>query len=147
MSTTLQFRNVDASPQDPVRSWPIEALQTALAQGGLSQWRRIVAVINDDPWGPVARDVEYVLSYDHPYGVAELMQRAIANARTQMDSVDKAEVARRIRAALLTSGASQQQFAERTGTSQSRLSTYLSGKVTPSAAFLLRAERIAHRWS
>lgn len=32
-------------------------------------------------------------------------------------------------------------FAEHIGTSASRLSTYLSGKVTPSAALLLRIER------
>jgi transcriptional regulator with XRE-family HTH domain len=34
-------------------------------------------------------------------------------------------------------------FADLVGTSASRLSTYMSGKVTPSAAMLVRIERMA----
>jgi transcriptional regulator with XRE-family HTH domain len=36
-----------------------------------------------------------------------------------------------------------QDFAERTGTSRSRLSTYMSGKVMPSAALMVRMRRVA----
>ncbi|WP_225983846.1 helix-turn-helix domain-containing protein [Epidermidibacterium keratini] len=35
------------------------------------------------------------------------------------------------------------ELARRTGTSRSRMSTYASGKVTPSAAMMLRIERVA----
>ena len=41
------------------------------------------------------------------------------------------------------SGSTQARFAERIGTSASRLSTDASGKVTPSAAMLLRIELVA----
>ena len=41
----LAFRNVDASPDDPVEDWPTEAVQAALERGGLSHWRRLVATI------------------------------------------------------------------------------------------------------
>jgi transcriptional regulator with XRE-family HTH domain len=36
-----------------------------------------------------------------------------------------------------------QDFAERTGTSRSRLSTYMSGKVVPSAALMMQMRRVA----
>lgn len=51
-------------------------------------------------------------------------------------------VARRIRDAIALSGLSQKEFANLMGTSASRLSTYASGKVCPSAAFLVRAEQV-----
>ena len=41
------------------------------------------------------------------------------------------------------SGLSKQDFAERIGTSRSRLSTYMSGKVVPSAALMVRMRRVA----
>jgi len=36
----LTFRNVDASPNDPVEDWPLEAIQAALERGSLKHWRR-----------------------------------------------------------------------------------------------------------
>jgi hypothetical protein len=48
---TLVFRNVDASPDDPVSQWPQEAIQTALERGELSHWRRLAAEIQADPCG------------------------------------------------------------------------------------------------
>ena len=37
----------------------------------------------------------------------------------------------------------KQDFAERIGTSRSRLSTYMSGKVVPSATLMVRMRRVA----
>ncbi|MGH3800441.1 MAG: helix-turn-helix domain-containing protein, partial [Pseudonocardiaceae bacterium] len=45
------------------------------------------------------------------------------------------------------SGMARAEFASAIGTSVSRLSTYLSGKVTPSAALLVRMRRVATRRS
>ena len=56
---------------------------------------------------------------------------------------DTQAVTERLGAAVATSGLSMRQFAHALGTSPSRYSSYRSGKVAPSAAFLLRAERIA----
>lgn len=69
MLSDLAFRNVDASPRDPVTNWPMEAIQTALERGGLSDWRRLAAEIRDQPWGTVARQVEQVLGYSRTYGI------------------------------------------------------------------------------
>jgi hypothetical protein len=54
----LTFRNVDTSPDDPVETWPPEAIATALSRGDLDHWRRLAAAIRREPWGRVARAVE-----------------------------------------------------------------------------------------
>ena len=43
---TLAFRNVDASVDDPVQTWPQEALLAALERGSIGHWRRIVRAID-----------------------------------------------------------------------------------------------------
>lgn len=37
----LQFRNVDASPKDPVGTWPYEALVAAIERGLVPDWQPI----------------------------------------------------------------------------------------------------------
>jgi hypothetical protein len=140
---TLQFRNLEVSPDDPVEAWPIEAVQAALERGSLAYWRRLAAAIKTDPWGPTARRVEAVLRYSRPYGVAELMEAVMAAARAKAEASEREQVAEEIRDLVAVSGASRVEFAARVGTSASRLSTYLSGKVTPSAALMLRFRRVA----
>lgn len=139
---TLRFRNVDADPSDPVRTWPYEALVTALDRGSISDWRRIVREIRAHPWGSVARDVEAYLSYERPYGVAPLMEDAIRRARAVRAVQERQEVAEDIRGWVARSGLSRAEFASLVGTSESRLSTYCSGKVMPSAAMYLRMRRV-----
>lgn len=139
---TLKFRNLDISPQSPVREWPTEAVLTALERGSLRDWRRLIRAIDEDPWGDIARKVEQALDVSRPYGVAGLMERAIDRARTRAAKEERSEVARQVRCHLQSSGLTQSEFAERIGTSASRLSTYLSGRVTPSAALLLRMQRL-----
>lgn len=148
----LTFRNVDASPDDPVSDWPLEAIQTALERGGLSHWRRLSTAIQAEPWGPVARRVEEVLTYNRPYGVAQVMDRAISRAREDAEVSERNAVANEIDQLVRASGLSRAEFASRVGTSASRLSTYVTGKVTPSAALLVRMRRLAdgpdeaHKW-
>lgn len=136
----LRFRNVDASPQDDVRTWPYEALVTAIDRGLVGDWRPIFDEIRRAPWGSVARRVERYLAYREPDGVATLFALAIEHARRDRERGERAEVASRIRAAVARSGLTNAEFAECIGTSASRLSTYVNGKVTPSAAMLVRIE-------
>lgn len=140
----LVFRNVDADPSDPVETWPLEAIQTALERGTLPDWRRMIAAVRSDPWGPFARDIEYVLSYARPYGTAPLFEVAIARARAAAEQAERAQVAAELSDALVQTGLTAREFALRMGTSASRMSTYLSGKVTPSAALVVRARKLAH---
>jgi ribosome-binding protein aMBF1 (putative translation factor) len=74
--------------------------------------------------------------------VGTLFALAIERARTEVDRADREEVAARVRAAVDRSGLTQAQFAALVGTSASRLSTYASGRVTPSASLLVRIERL-----
>lgn len=141
--STLTFRNIDASPADPVSGWPIEAIQTALERGGLSDWRRLAAAVDNKPWGPVARRIEEVLRYSRPYGIAEAMERVIAHARAKTERSERDEVAQEINRLIDKSGLTRAEFASRVGTSPSRLSTYANGRVTPSATLLLRMFRAA----
>ncbi len=140
---SLAFRNVDVSPGNPVRDWPTEAVLTALERGGLSHWRRLAAEISADPWGPVARRVEESLRVSRPYGVAELMEDVLASARAQTERDERTVVAAEIASLVDRSGLTRAEFATRIGTSASRLSTYLTGAVTPSAALLVRMRRVA----
>ena len=139
----VAFRNVDASPTDDVRTWPYEALVAVIDRGLVQDWQPIFVELRRSPWGKVARRVEHYLSYREPDGVSTLFALAIERSRIDADSSDRAEVAARVREAVAGSGLTNSQFARLVGTSASRLSTYLSGRVTPSAAMLLRIERAA----
>lgn len=139
--TKLAFRNVDISPEDPVSTWPQEAVQTALARGGLSHWRRLAEEIEARPWGPAARRVEEALTYSRPYGVATAMERVVARAREAATASERDAVAAEVRSLIHASGLTRAQFASMIGTSASRLSTYATGKVTPSAALMVRMRR------
>lgn len=137
----VTFRNVDASPTDDVRTWPYEALVTVVDRGLVADWEPIFSDIRRSPWGKVARRVERYLSYREPDGVSTLFGLAIERARVHTDDADRAQVAARVRRAVDSSGITNAEFARLVGTSPSRLSTYLTGKVTPSAAMLVRVER------
>ena len=141
--TGLRFRNVDAEPTDDVRTWPYEALVTAIDRGLVPDWQPIFAEIRRSPWGPVARRVERYLDYRDPDGVSTLFALAIERAREDIDRADRADVVASVRAAVERTGMTRAEFAASVGTSASRLSTYLSGKVTPSAALLMRIQRTA----
>ena len=138
----LAFRNLAADPDDAVETWPAEAVRIALERGGLSHWRRLTSAVRADPWGPVARAVEEAIAVDPPYGTGPLMAEVLKRARDRQDQCDRAEVAAEIADLVARSGLTRTEFALRIGTSASRLSTYLAGTVTPSAALLVRMRRL-----
>jgi hypothetical protein len=76
-----QWRWCTASPDDPVESWPFEGILAAVERGTLPDWRRLVKVIQSDPWGPVAQQVLEAIRLSHPYGTAELLEGAVGRAR------------------------------------------------------------------
>ncbi len=97
---SVNFRNVDASPADDVRSWPYEALVAVIDRGLVADWKPVFAEIRRSPWGSVARRVERYLSYREHDGIGVLFALAIEHARTRADEADRAEVAARVRAAV-----------------------------------------------
>lgn len=140
---SLAFRNLTAAPDDPVDTWPTEAVVTALERGDLGHFARLASAIEADPWGRTARQVEEALGHTRPYGVAELMDEAIRRARLRAEAAERAIVAAELGQLLERSGLSRADFASHLGTSRSRLSTYLSGRVVPSAALVVRARRVS----
>ena len=139
----VAFRNVDVDPGAPAERWPYEAIVTVIERGTLADWLILIRAITADPWGTVARQVEDYLSYEQPYGVGPLLTRAIARARRQAEAAERAQVAEEVRQLVEQSGLSLTEFASRMGTSVSRLSTYRSGRVTPSAALMTRMRRVS----
>ena len=78
-----------------------------------------------------------------PYGATELFESVIASAREAAERSEKAEVASELTRLVSASGLSKKEFAARIGTSPSRLSTYLTARVVPSAALMVRARQAA----
>ena len=66
--TTLKFRNLTASADDPVETWPFEGILAAVERGALPDWRRLAKAIQADPWGPVAQQVLEAVHLARPYG-------------------------------------------------------------------------------
>ena len=145
MPSALRFRNIDASPDDPPETWPFEGVLAALERGTLPDWRRLICSIDADPWGVVAREVEDALRLDLPYGVGAFFGEAIVQARARAVVREQQAVAAEIRDLVARSGLSRSELAAKIGTSASRLSTYLSGKVTPSAALLVRMRNVVQQ--
>ena len=139
------IRHVDVDDDAPITTWPYEALVTLIERGSIRDWARLTRDIGADPWGPVARQVEDYLSYEQPAGLAPLFMRAISRAREQAQARERAAVAQRVAQLIAASGLTTAEFAARIGTSRTRLSTYRSGRVTPSAALLVRMERLVER--
>jgi DNA-binding transcriptional regulator YiaG len=147
MTTALKFRNLDASPEDPVETWPFEGILAAVERGTLPDWHRLANAIKADPWGPVAQQVLEAVHLSYPYGTAELLEAVVAQARKLAIDSERENVASEVRDLVARSGLSRQDFAERIGTSRPRLSTYISGKVIPSATLMVRMRRVALRAS
>jgi len=118
-------------------------LVTVIDRGLVADWRPIFADIRLSPWGTLARRVERYLAYRDSDGVGTLFALAIARARADAERSDRAAIAAQVRAAIARSGLTSAKFAELVGTSASRLSTYASGKVTPSAAMFCRTQRLS----
>ncbi|MDR1999678.1 MAG: helix-turn-helix domain-containing protein [Frankiaceae bacterium] len=135
----LRFRNLTVTPDDPVSEWGAEGILTALERGGAQHWGRIAAAVAADPGGETARAFEEAASMaESPGAVA-----AVRAAAAYLGAGPRERTVRRIRDACLATELTQAQIAARLGTSASRLSTYLSGAVIPSAEFLTRLETLA----
>jgi hypothetical protein len=138
---TVTFRNVDASPDDEVATWPYEALVTVLERGLVADWQPVLGEIRRRPWGEVARRVARVAVTTDDPALARFVTLALERARRNAEADERAQVAARVREAITVSGLTAAAFAAEVGTSASRLSTYATGRVVPSASLLVRIER------
>ena len=139
----LAFRNIDLDPSAPVEAWGFEGLLAAIDRGEAGDWGRIADAVRRDPWGPVGRLLEDdVFEAAEDSGVVGALRGMIALQRARTEQQERDEVRGELEGLVRSSGLSQGAFAQRLGTSRTRLNTYLSGKVVPSATVLVRARRV-----
>lgn len=110
---------------------------------GLPEWRAQVARYADDPWSPYARHLNALAEQAGLPRLDVTIGRFMVEMREHTETRDREMVAGEIRRLVAESGLSQREFAGRLGTSPSRMSSYCTGQVTPSAALLLRIRRLA----
>lgn len=137
----LLVRGLDLTDASPaVHS--VEQLQE-VAQGALPDWRREVAVLVANPWSPHAEQLPKLAFDADRAGMAAHIRDVVELCRAQHKDREREEVAQEIRRLVADSEMTQREFAAMVGTSPSRLSTYISGWVVPSAAMLLRISRVS----
>ncbi|UMG91580.1 helix-turn-helix transcriptional regulator [Nocardioides sp. TF02-7] len=97
------------------------------------------------PWGPEAERLLGLAKEASLDTAGEWLTACRAVYRERQEERERAAVAREIRRLVAVSGLSQRDFASHIGTSASRLSTYVTGRVTPSATMMMRIQRAARR--
>ena len=139
----VQFRNLTTTWHDPIDQWPYEAVVQTMERGLVSDWQPILKDLQARPFGRIASYVAHYAKDPEDKAVAALFSDALRRARLAQEETERDEVIRRIRRSIEATELSQADFARAIGTSASRLSTYLSGQVTPSAVMLVRMENVA----
>ncbi len=139
----LKFRNLTVEPADPVEVWGFEGLLAAVERGDVRHWRRIAQAVRRNPRGKVAAELREVLQTVENPSMVNLFSDVVDGARAERDVEERAAVAAELAGYFGLSGLTRAEFAVLLGTSPSRLSTYLSGKVVPSAQIMVRARRAA----
>ncbi len=139
----LLLSGAEDLPRTPaIRS--TDQLMDLIQHGNARRWRAALLPLIESPWGPYGEHVVR-LAKDAGHDVtAELLQDCRKVFRTRQEQRERDAIAREIRRLVAISGLTQRQFAAQIGTSPSRLSTYVNGRVIPSAAMLLRIRRVAH---
>lgn len=132
--------------EQPVESWPTSAIRSALDDGDIATWRRIVVALKRDPYGRTARQVEEVFEGARPYGISKALWEVLERARAHLESDELAEVARQVRRLVDHSGLKEREFATRIGVPVETLATYLEGKISPTASLLIRMRRLSDRF-
>lgn len=113
-----------------------------LVDGGtVLEWRHHLAMIAASPWSPYAQHLVDLSDVIERPLAGEVIDRYTGLCRDRHKDSEREHVADEVRHLVHASGVTQRQFAQWVGTSPSRLSTYVSGAVTPSAALMLRMTR------
>ena len=135
----LKFRNLEVSPQDPVDTWGVEGLLTAIERGGADEWARVSQAVRlAGPESGLRKDLDEALSLAEGGG-KNVIQLALRFASESSEE----QVLRSIQSAFTMAHMTITEFAERVGTSRTRMSAYLAGKTMPSASILQRMQTIA----
>ena len=130
----------------PVEFWSTSAIRSALQNGDIKTWQRIVVALKRDPYGRTARQVEEVLEGTEPYGISKALSEVLSRSRAHLEANERAEVARHMRVLIERSGLSRQEFASRIGVPAEDLADFLNGTVSPPASLMIRMRRLSDRF-
>jgi hypothetical protein len=136
----LLLRDMDQAGQGREPTTPEELLDV-VRRGTISQWRASLAPIAASPWAPYGERLAELAEEAGLPVVANSMRECRRVYQLRAEDQERNAIAREIRRRVAVSGLTQREFATYVGTSPSRLSTYANGRVTPSAAMLLRIQR------
>lgn len=143
-ATYLLVQDVEVDPPAQARGIrSAEQLAGLVASADIATWAPYVAAIVVAPWGPYVAEIISLAKRSGDAATTAFVERLVQVARDIVERRERRQVAEQVRRLVQTTGLPQREFAARIGTSPSRLSTYVSGKVTPSAAMLLRITRTA----
>jgi hypothetical protein len=131
----------------PVEFWPTAAIAAAVKSGDIGIWQRIVVALRRDPYGRTARQVEEVLAAVTSPGITKALAEVLAGRRAHLEADERAVVGAQVRALLDRSGLNTREFASRIGVSADQLTSYLDADVSPSAAQMIRMQRLAERFA
>ena len=121
-----------------------EQLMDLVHHGNARRWRAALLPLIDSPWGPYGQHILELTKDAGLVVITEVLEECRKVYRHRQEQRERDAIAREIRRLVAISGLTQRQFAAQIGTSPSRLSTYVNGRVIPSAAMLLRIRRVAH---
>ena len=121
-----------------------EQLMDLVHHGNARRWRAALLPLIESPWGPYGEHIVALTKEAELDVITEVLQECRKVYRHRQEQRERDAIAREIRRLVAISGLTQRQFAAQIGTSPSRLSTYVNGRVIPSAAMLLRIRRVAH---
>ena len=139
-TVALLLEGVDLDRVLPVIRTRAELL--GVVDGGtVLEWRHHFAVIAVNPWSPYSRHLVDLAQQAARPQVVAVIDRFTEVCREHNKEREREQVAREVRRIVYASGTTQRDFAHWIGTSPSRLSTYISGTVTPSATLMLRMAR------
>jgi len=120
-----------------------EQLLDLLEHGNASRWRAALLPLIESPWGPYGQHIVRLTRDADLPAVAAVLEECRKVYQQRQEQRERDAIAREIRRLVAISGLTQRQFSAQIGTSPSRLSTYVNGRVIPSAAMLLRIRRVA----
>ena len=133
----LKFRNIDTTPDDPVRDWGVEGMTAALDRGGLDDWSKLARAVVEEPF--LEATLENAIGDAETGSAAAYVRLLIKHLRRTPSQV----ALDRLRDAFYRTQLTQGEAAALLGTSRSRLNTYLTGGVTPSMDILVAMEQLA----
>ncbi len=139
-AVALLLEGVDLDLSLPVIRTEAELLGV-IDHGSVLEWRHHFAMIAASPWSPYPGHLGKLAQQAARPEVAAVVDRFTDVCRDHHKEREREQVAGEVRRLVAVSGATQRRFAHWVGTSPSRLSTYISGTVTPSASLMLRMER------